>query len=314
MYGRWFNPLVVMLWLSTMGWLLYAKVMPSLLVGEPPNYRRIINAQKHNPPVGWCIALNGRSIGWAISEIQSLPNGLAAVRGWVHFDNLPLQQTMPGWLRTLTQLLGRPIDNLQMDARNDLLIDPLGRLVRFESSIHVDPFNEAIYARGAVDGRQLELVVRAGGVPLTTQVFLPSNAILSDALSPQCELPGLRAGQHWTVPVYSPLWPAGSPLEIVHAVVTGLDTIFWNGDVVSCWLVEYRNDPGDRTAGNSKNGPRGRLWVRFDGAVLRQQMLLFDSTIVFDRMSDIESKTLLQSAGPEWWISEKTARNRTQHD
>ncbi|MEN6406433.1 MAG: hypothetical protein ABFC77_08175 [Thermoguttaceae bacterium] len=314
MHGRWSNALVVMLWFATMGWLVSAKVLPSLLVGDPPSYHRIANAQKQDPPVGWRVLLNGCSIGWAISETQSPSSGLTIVRGWVHFDRVPLRETMPGWLQMLSQLLGRSVDNLQLDARNELVLDPLGRLTRFESSVHVDPFNEAIYTRGNVDGRQLELVVRAGGVPLTTQVFLPSNAIVTDALSPQCELPGLRAGQKWTVPVYSPLWPAGSPLEIIHAVVKDTQSIVWNGDLASCRLVEYRNDPGDRTAGNSKNSPRGRLWVRPDGVVLRQEMLLFDSTIVFDRMSDTEAKTLLQNAGPEWWTSKKNDRNGTQHD
>ena len=36
MYSRWSNVAVVILWLSAMGWLMAEKVLPPLLIGEPP--------------------------------------------------------------------------------------------------------------------------------------------------------------------------------------------------------------------------------------------------------------------------------------
>ena len=42
MHSWRFNTAVVILWLATMSWLVKEKVLPPLLVGEPPNYSRII--------------------------------------------------------------------------------------------------------------------------------------------------------------------------------------------------------------------------------------------------------------------------------
>lgn len=302
MHSRWFNAAVLTLWVATMSWLVTEKVLPPLLVGEPPSYNRIIEAQKDAPPVGWRISINQRPIGWALSQTQLQPSGLTDIHGRVHFDALPLDDMLPGWLRALARLIRQPMSCLTMDARNVLTIDGLGQLVRFDSTMRVDPLNEVISVRGAVEGRQLELVVRSGNMTFTNEKFLPSDALLTDALSPQSQLPGLRAGQKWTVPVYSPLWPAKTPMEIVQAKVEALEPIAWSGQVERCWLVVYRNDSGSGSAENQT--PRGRLWVRRDGTVLRQQVLLFDSIITFDRLDEDEALELADSAGPRWWTAE----------
>ena len=78
-----------------------------------------------------------------------------------------------------------------------------------------------------------------------------------------------------------------------------------------CWLVVYRSDPGSGAGGSQT--PRGKLWVRRDGTVLRQQVLLFDSTITFDRLPDDEAAKLAEAAGPQWWSMENDRRGET-HD
>jgi hypothetical protein len=196
-----------------------------------------------------------------------------------------------------------------MDARSVLTIGPLGNLVRFDSTMRVSPFDEVIRVHGMVEGRQLELTVRDGPVSFTNEAFLPADALLCDALTPQTQLPGLRAGQTWTVPVYSPLWPAKTPLEIVHATVEGLEPLLWDGVVEDCWLVVYRSDSGDRAAGNQT--ARGTLWVRRDGRVVKQQVVLFDSTITFDRLPDDEAVKLAEAAGPQWWSMENDLRDES---
>ena len=178
MHSRWFNAAVVMLWLATMSWLVTEKVLPPLLVGEPPSYSRIVEAQKDAPPVGWRMSLNGRPLGWALSDTKLQPTGLTEIHGRVHFDALPLEEMMPGWLRALSRLIEQPIDRLQMDARSVLTIDSLGHLVRFDSTVRVDPFNEVIRVHGTVEGRQLQLVVRAGGASFTSEAFLPVRRVV----------------------------------------------------------------------------------------------------------------------------------------
>ena len=132
-------------------------------------------------------------------------------------------------------------------------------------------------------------------------VPLSSNALLSDAFSPQwqTQLPDLREGQFWSVPVYNPLWPSDHPLEILRATVEGTEPICWNGITVGTRLVVYRSESGSGDGGSQK--PRGKLWVRRDGAVLRQQGMLFDSTITFVRLADEEAAAVATTAGRQWW-------------
>jgi hypothetical protein len=306
MQSRWFDATVVMLWLATMSWLVTQKVLPPLLVGEPPSYRQIVDAQESLPPVGWRLSLNDQQVGWALSDTQLQPTGLTEIFGRVHFDTAPLKKVMPGLLHALSPWIGQSVDHLELDARSVLTIDSLGHLVRFDSKVGLDPFSEAIRVRGSVEGRKLELLISTGGASVASEAYLPSDSLLSDVLSPQTSLPGLRVGQKWTVPVYSPLWLAKSPLEIIHAEVKRVEPISWNEAMEECSLVEYRNDLGLSDEGSQK--PRGKLWVHRDGTVLKQEVLLFDSVIMFERMPKDEAKQLTKAAGERWWCMEIDAR------
>ena len=308
MNSNWFNAAVVMLWLATMSWLVKEQFLPPLLIGEPPSYSRLIEAQKH-VPVGWRISLSGRRLGWALSETVLQPTGLTEIRGRVHFDAVPLETIMPGWMHALSHLTEQPIGTLRMDATSLLTIDSLGKLASLDSAVRLDPMSELIHMRGIVEGQQLQLTVSSGSVSFNRDIDLPEDALFCDALSPQSQLPGLRLYQKWTVPIFSPLHPAKTPLEIIHANVDSREFVFWNGMMQDCWLVVYRSDSGTEAA-NNQDQPRGRLWVARDGTVLRQQVLLFDAVITFDRLTDAEAKTLAQAAGSYWWNWDDDHRRR----
>ena len=305
MHSRWFNAAVVVLWLASMGWLVTEKVLPPLLVGEPPNYQRIVDARRHEPAVGWRMTFNGRAVGWALSDSVSESNGMTEIRGRVHFDSLPLEELTPGWLRSLFRMVDHPVDRPQMDVRSVLVIDPLGKLQRFDSVVSVDPLKDVIRMRGTVEGRQFQLVVRTGDLSFSNEAYLPSNSLLGDALTPQTQLPGLRVGQHWTVPVYSPLRPANNPLEIYYATVDSLEPILWDGAMTDAWLVVYHSDPGGAT---NNQRPTGRLWVHRDGTVLKQEIVLLDSTMTFTRLPNAEAEDLADDAGNQWWSMETEPR------
>jgi hypothetical protein len=168
--------------------------------------------------------------------------------------------------------------------------------VDFDSVLKVDRSQELGRIRGKVEGTYLEVTVHPSG--LTFKVRLSPQSRLGDAFSPQAPLPGLRDGQTWTVPSCSfHLYP-NNPVEILQAKVEGQTTIFWDGRRERTWLVVFRDDPG----GRSDKAPRGRLWVRCeDGEVLRQQVSLFGSDMVFVRMSQSETAAL-----------EKAERSRRQ--
>jgi hypothetical protein len=295
MYNRWFNMAVVLLWLATMGWLVKSKVLPPLLVGEPPSYETIVDARRSELPVGWRLAMDGRPVGWALTTTTVQPNGMVEIGSHVHFDELPLDQLAPGWLRTSLGWLKKPSLRQGMDARSVLFLDPLGRLTRFESTVGIDTVKDLISLKGELLGNQALVSIRSGEFVYRSEVRLPSGALLSDALQPQSRLPGLRHGQTWTVPVYSPLRPPNAPMEILHAEVEGYDVVPWEGRMERVWLVVYKNDPGAGLS-SSRQDSRGRLWVRRDGIVVRQEVTVLGTRLTFSRIPEDEAVALQEIA------------------
>lgn len=297
MNSTWYSVAVVLLWVATMSWLVWQKVVPSLLMGEPPSYRTIVEAQQEDPLVGWSMAWNDRQMGWALNTTVPLRNEMTEVRSLVHFDDLPLREMTSSWLRSL--LLpedGVPI-RLQLEAKSTLIFDPLKRLSQFESSLGFEGMDDVVKVRGTIDGAELTVSVHTGDFTYDNNLILPRKALLSDALSPQTRLPGLREGQIWNLEIYSPLRPPNMPVEIIQATVEGREPVVWGGRVENAWLVVYRTDPG---AGTTRaRSPRGKLWVHDDGTVLKQEVILLNSRMTFDRLSKRQAAALAESVG-EW--------------
>jgi len=291
MYSRWYNVTVVLLWLAAMTWLTVVKVLPPLLIGERPSYDTILAARMREPPVAWELHLDGERLGWALCTIDELPHELTEIRSRVHFQRLPLREIVPEWLAAMLQPLERSMGRLRMDTESMVIIDPLGRLSQIESAVWFDPLRDAIRMRGTVEENRLKVEIRAGGEKIGGHdVYLPSDALLGDALSPQTQLPGLRIGQKWTVPTYSLLAPYNSPMEILSARVERMEGIFWAGRSVDTLLVVYRNEDGSGLEGDESL--RGRLWVRLDGTVLKQEMRLLNAAMTFVRLPDEPARRL----------------------
>ncbi|MBN1394722.1 MAG: hypothetical protein JW959_06835 [Pirellulales bacterium] len=306
MYSRWFNVTVVVLWLATMSWLVRTKVLPLLEIGEPPRLAEIVESQRDDPPIGWEIFIDKERLGWALTETKSRDSGMREVRGRVHFDELPLAKIMPGWLKPISQVAGRSVDELRIDARSVLTVDALGHLLCFESAVRLDPLDEVIGMSGLVEEGLLKLSVSTAYGSFKKELSLPPNALPSDFFSPQTELPGLRGGRTWTVPIYSPLWPSKDPVKIVRATVEGTEPILWNGGVVDVWKVVYRDDTG--TASDDDATHQAKTWVRKDGAVLQQQARFSDATLTFVRLGKRRAEELVESAGKQWWAPQHGAR------
>jgi hypothetical protein len=291
MYSRFFNIAVCLMWLSTMTWLITQKVVPSLWVGRPPSYQTIIESQKREP-VGWTLWINNKELGWALSTLEEQGQGPKEIRSYIHFNELPLEEFTSGWGRALFRLIEQPSDKYEMDVQNTLTIDTLGRLLRFDSKIELNPLKTVLRMQGIVDGAKLHVEVRSGDFLYTNEVPLPQHALLNDALSPQTQLPNLAAGQTWTVPAISPLRPTSSLMEIMHATVEEKEPIYWDSSIYDAWLVVYRNDPGMDFGANLH--PRGKLWVLEDGTVIKQQSMIFDCVLSFVRMSSAETARLVK--------------------
>lgn len=307
MPGRWACVAIVVFWFATMTWLVVAKVLPSVLLGEPPTYRNILRAEADHPSVvGWDVLVNDKSVGWATSQTLRHSDGVRELRGRLHLRRLPLAELAGPWLETL---LGARTKNdsessihFGLDARNSLVIDPLGHPVEVQSRIafaqRAPNTDEDLLAgpdfkiilRGIFEGNQLKLTIRYGETVRGTTAWLPNDALVSDALSAQTVLPDLRIGQTWQVPVFSPMRPPNSPVEFLHAVVVREESIATRDGIVPTVLVEYRNDAGSRLT--SDQVPRARIWVATDGRVLRQQLPLANGELTLERLNATQTAAL----------------------
>lgn len=292
MHSRWYNLTVLALWVATMTWLVTQKIMPSVLVGNPPERTAILAAQVEDRTVGWQVFWENQQVGWAWNRTDRLGGGATQIKGRIHFDRLPLRQFVPEMLQSLLTPDNPLPVHIPLDADSTLLFDSEGKLDRIQSSVAFDPQSPSIEVIGVVIDRKIVLSVRSGGFTYETERPLPKDVMMGDALSPQTRLPGLWEGRKWTVELYSPLRPPTDPVEIVQAEVVGRDPIIWAGNSENAWLVVYRGDPGSDVGRAGKE--RTRLWVRDNGIVLQQQVEVFQSTLTFRRMT-AEEKAELES-------------------
>ncbi|MEX2114624.1 MAG: hypothetical protein WD845_15630 [Pirellulales bacterium] len=289
-----FNVIVVLFWLATMTWLVVAKVLPPLRVGEPPSYQAILDESQRQPTACWSIHVDGQPIGWAASKLVRRKDRITELHSRVYLARLPLDELAPGWLaKVLKPVLG-DLGRLDVDKQSQIVVDPLGRLVGFESRVRIAEIRDAIKVSGQVEGSTLRITVRSGDIPTTVESYLPPNALITDELSPQAVLPALRVGQRWTVPLYSPFRPPNSPIEILQAQVERAESITWDGRQDSGKLIVFRSDPG---SGPSGDEVRGRMWVRDDGLVVRQEVTVLRSRLVFARLSTDPAERLIEALG-----------------
>lgn len=282
----WYAPLVVVFWLVTTGWLFHSKILPTILPGAPPGHQAHYTADGQVVPVAWSVILDDKPLGWSISRAERLAGGAMRVESLLHFDHLPIGQLLPAWTRLLVRQAVPASAVLTLEATGRMEIDRAGRLTSFSSAIDLPGSDGRILLTGTVNDGEVTIVIRSGEMVYETKRFLPETMVLGDELSPHATLPGLVPGRQWTVPVYSPLRPAQSPIEILHAEVDGSETIFWDDHLVTVDVVSYRDDP------SSHREPRARLLVDRTGRVLRQEATTMGRKLVFVRRTDAAAETL----------------------
>ncbi len=309
MSNRIYIAVVIFLWLGTMAWLLVDKVIPPLLVGQPPEYVPSVTQTEENLTVGWHVTWNEKLLGWAVNKVESGIGGVTEVHSRVVLNRLPLEEMTPVWLKPFVSQMG----NINMDARSRLEFDPLNRLSAFRTTVRMDEAVEAIRMYGTIENSLLRLTVRIGEFEYPVEQYLSAGTLLGSDLSPQTQLRGLYLGQSWTMPVYSPFHPPNSPLDILQATVEQEELFYWNDQSVKTWVVFYRKEGGAGYFG-AKDDYHGKLWVRHDGEVLRQEAKIFDSTLAFIRMNDEEVSKLLRETRSDPFHGNRVLRdNRVRH-
>lgn len=300
MGGRWMGSVIVLFWLSTMTWLIESKVLPPLRRGDPPDYHSMYSDDPYeDEPVGWDMMLNGKPIGWAVSRMYKYANGTSStyhttnLDSRIHFDRIPVQELSPAWMKVLWRSAAELSDDMKMDVRSVLSIDSLGHLAKFSSSLRVADMRDSIRINGEVHASLLKVSVQAGQFRDSFEAYLPTDSLVADELSPQSRMTGLHVGQEWTVPVFSPLRPPNTPIEILQARVEKSDPLVWEDRTVPVHQVIYRSDSGSGMSGGRE--PRTKLWIDDSGSVLRQEVSVLGSKLLFARMSAERSAELAKS-------------------
>lgn len=305
MGSRWYNIAVVVLWLSAMGWLLHQKVLPSLLVGEPPSYPEILRAEKARGPAAWKATFEGRGLGWAVSTTESAPGDATMVRSFVHFDfqESEIREAVPPPLQRLLAPAGSAA-RIVLDVDTLMNFDSLGSLFSFDSKIP-----DVLRISGEIQGSHLRLNMRWGEQDLPEKILpAPRSAMLSDSMSPQSHLPNLRLGQTWTMAIYKPFGAFDNPTEILHAKVDRETRINYNGTQANAWVVVYRSDPG--TAARGEGAERAKLLVRKDdGTVVRQELSVLGRWLAFDRLPDGEAARLASKLPDRYTVTKSKNAN-----
>ena len=212
------TPLVVGFWLVTSGWLVVAKILPALNPGSPPGQQALYAAGNRLIPVAWTVQWDDRSVGWALATSERTADSGLVVDSQLHFEHLPIEELLPVWAGLLVRRGTHRHATATIDALGRLEIDASGQLRAFNSRVNL-PGADPVRLHGTVDDGTVAITIEAGGMKYETTRHLPSHVMIGDELSPQATLPGLYEGRRWTVPVYSPLRPGQSPIEILHAEV-----------------------------------------------------------------------------------------------
>jgi len=274
------TPIVVCFWLVTSGWLVVTKILPSLSPGSPPGQQALYTSGDKPIPVAWAVHWNERPIGSALATSSREDDGSLTVESHLQFEKLPLDEMLPAWVGLLVRRVVSQAAPASVSARGRLDIDAVGQLRSFTSRVRLPGAEDDIVLRGTVDDGTVEMTIAAGGMTYETTRHMPTHVMIGDELSPQASLPGLFEGRRWTIPVYSPLRPGHSPIEILHADVGPEEALYWEDGLVRVHVVAYREDP------SSHREPRCRLWVDRSGRVLKQEAMLFGTRMTFLRRSD----------------------------
>lgn len=274
---RWSSAAIFLLWLTAMSWLVAAKIAPRFRRGDPPQTKYAV--ERDELPVGWQIRFDERPIGECVSWVEPSSDGLI-VHNRLRFDEFPIQQVLPPWLRAIGvgKGLTGPI-SFRVGSRVEVSSEQ--RLRRFVSSIRLADRRDLIRVEANAVGDRIEFVVSAEGVKYESSLEMPEELSLNDELSPAARMPDLFVGRSWVQPVYSPLHSPSQPIERLHAVVERDEVLFWSGRAVPVFLVEYRREGSTALFWNRR--PESRMWVSDSGDVLQHETSLFGAELTFIR-------------------------------
>ena len=250
--------LIASFWLICTGMLIYRDVLPEYLVGEPPDWKRMVN-KPETRPTRWLIAVDeggekNRVIGQAFNEIKKRADGGTSFTSRVKIDAKGLFQGTPLQVAESTKF----------QFVNTTNVTPQGLLDQIKAEVLVEELGEKpILVIQGMPTNQNKLDIRFSSSisPLLNFRQLIDYApkdMVRGGLEPIDQLPGLRIGQRWTTQILQPM--TARP-DSIKSEVIALSRIFWNGNPTEVLIVEHKASTFS-----------AKTWVRRDGLVLRQQL------------------------------------------
>ncbi len=269
-------------------WLFITRVLPTLASDTPPGYQSIYASTKNTSTIAWMISLNDNPVGSALSIVEPSPSGTATVWSNLQLDDLPLNDLLPPWANTLLGAHGGTLHtSIKLEAFGRMTINSRGELRDFQSIVKVPGSQQTVRLRGRITpGNKVTVSLHSGNLQYETTRHLPDNLSIRDELSPQATMPGISQGQHWTVPIYSPLRPSHKPIEILYASVAGHEALHFDNQLVNADIVNYRSTPNDHQP------PRSRIWVAPHGKVLQHESTILGAKLLFMRRTDTVTLSL----------------------
>jgi len=269
-------------------WLFTTKVLPTLASDTPPGYQSIYASKADTSTIAWMISLNDSPVGSALSIVEPSPSGAATIWSNLHLVDLPLNELLPPWANTLLGVHGGTLHtSIKLEAFGRMTINSRGELRDFQSIVKVPGSQQTVRLRGIITAsNKVTVSLHSGNLQYETTRHLPDNLSIRDELSPQATMLGISQGQHWTVPVYSPLRPSHKPIEILYATVAGHEALHFDDQLVNADIVNYRNTPNDHQP------PRSKIWVGPHGKVLQHESTILGAKLLFLRRTDAVAQSL----------------------
>ena len=282
MANRVFVSTVIVLWLSSMTWLVSQRILPSFYQGQPP----VADALEIGVPVAWHVEWGGRDVGVAASVRVPGIAGTTELHNRMTLHDVPLMDLAPTWMRTAVGNIG----SMTLDALTRFEFDSFGNFSAFESEISLNELPSVLKIAGRVDGTYLKLKIRSADLSHATEVYLPDRRILNEALFPDAHLQSLQVGRRWQEEVYSPFSAPGEPVELVQAEVVSQESMEYHNEIVRVLRVEYRGLPGSGVSQNAQ--VQARAWVTPEGDVLRRDVYFGRSKLRFNRLKQEDANQI----------------------
>jgi hypothetical protein len=279
MGNRIFVAVVLLLWATTMSWLVVEKILPPFFSGEPPAH----GVLREKLPVCWEIECNGEHVGYAVRQAVPGAQSTTEIHSRVLLRDIPIKEMAPQWMSSIVNDLGA----IRLDTRTRMVLDSFGTLSSFDTKVQLNDLPMMVKIFGRVDGPELNVKFVSSGVSHEQSFPLPHTKQLDGELIPEPKLLQIYVGRKWQVEMFSLFRPPSDALTLLQAEAVAEETIRQESGMVRAKRIEYRDLSAAGVAAD--HTLRAAVWVSDDGTVLRQDFYLVNTKLRFERRSDTKA-------------------------